>query len=353
LGYRPALDGLRALAVLAVIGLHIGVIPGGYIGVDVFFVLSGFLITSLLLTEHATTGSISLRDFYRRRALRLAPALVAYLMVGSLATIAGGTTAQRHDLPLVALSVATYWTNWGEALGAWNTSAVFQHCWSLAIEEQFYLVWPVVLVWLSARRVDVRRLAIMLAGGALLVAGWRAVLSFGSSQDRVYFGTDTRLDPILIGCTIAALAHGGILGRARRFGAAAVVVGGAVLAGVLAWGHADDDVMIRIGLSVVALSAALIVVGLILCPDQPIARILSTRPFVAVGRISYGLYLWHILAVRMFNGQEFTALTQLAVVALSFALALGSYVIIERPFLAMKGRLRETPISPEMAASTS
>ena len=150
LGYRPELDGLRGLAVLSVMVFHSGLIAGGWLGVDVFFALSGFLITSLLLEEYARTGRINLRYFYMRRALRLLPALVTLVAVLAVVLLATTSREYRIYLVLYVAAVLFYFANWVEPFGiplAWG----FGHTWSLAIEEQFYVVWVAMFLLVAAK----------------------------------------------------------------------------------------------------------------------------------------------------------------------------------------------------------
>ena len=191
LGYRPALDGLRAFAVLWVIGFHYHLPFGrdGLFGVDIFFTLSGFLITVLLLEEWSHTGRISLKNFYIRRILRLYPALVLMLLVFGLRVPNG-----------YIFSTLFYSTNWIKALHVLPDSIYLDHTWSLSIEEQFYLLWPAALMLMLRMKVQPRRMALITAGLGLISAIWRAVY-WNATQDwfRVYMGTDMHADGLLLG----------------------------------------------------------------------------------------------------------------------------------------------------------
>src|SRR5262245_21094061 len=202
LGYKPELDGLRAVAVMSVLLMH-GGMPGfhwGYIGVDLFFVLSGYLITSILLREQLRTGQISLLSFYQRRALRLFPAL-AVLCIVFLAYaffVLRDPTQGLREIVVVAL----YLSNWTRAAGL-NFPEWLGHTWSLAIEEQFYLLWPLVLLAISAARRPIP-LLLAVAGAIVAVSCWRLTLVMhGASTDRLYNGTDTRADALLMGVALA------------------------------------------------------------------------------------------------------------------------------------------------------
>jgi len=203
LGYKPALDGLRALAVLPVLLFHGGV-PGfqwGYIGVDVFFVISGYLITDTLLKEQAETGCISLLGFYRRRALRLLPALalVCLAVLLFMGLVANSWNQAWREIAIVAF----YAGNWTRALGT-GLPQYLGHTWSLAIEEQFYIRWPALLLAILALNPTIISSLRLILALVIAVTCWRIFLAlYGASADRLYNGTDTRADALLIGAALA------------------------------------------------------------------------------------------------------------------------------------------------------
>ena len=302
LRYLPAVDGLRALAVAAVIGYHAapGLMPGGFLGVDVFFVISGFLITALLVSEWRRTGGIDLLRFWKRRARRLLPALCVLLAVVSVA-VPLLAPDQAHRLRADLLAALTYSSNWRfilehqsyfEAIGR---PPVLQHLWSLAVEEQFYVVWPLVLLlalrWRSPRRLTVVALAL-----AALSAGAMAALHGPGDPSRVYYGTDTRLIALLAG---AALAFSGITARpfpsgrptARRASEAAAAIALFGLA-VMVVGVSEFDLPIYPGGFVAASAFSAIAVATISRPGSRFGAMLAARPLVWLGRRSYGIYLW-------------------------------------------------------------
>ncbi|HYB41754.1 MAG TPA: acyltransferase [Candidatus Methylomirabilis sp.] len=340
LGYRPALDGLRGIAVLAVMLHHTGVLEGGWLGVDVFFTLSGFLITSLLLEEYARTGAIALGRFYARRALRLVPALLALVAVFGVIIIASDP---RIALP-VAVRLATvvlYVTNW--AMMYQVTLYPFLHTWSLAIEEQFYLLWPVLLL-LLLRRISRRGVLLLVAAaGVAASAVWRGVLiQEHASLARVWVGLDVRADSLLVGCGLAMLTTWRMLpavaGAAPRLLTLAAGLG---LCSLFATATFPAD-MERFAGTLTGIASAL-VIGDILTPRSWLAPLLCRWPLVAVGRISYGLYLWHYPIFVLFG----VLVTQITTVdplraslawATTFAVCVASFRFVERPALRLKAR---------------
>jgi len=303
-GYLPGIDGLRALAVVAVLAYHLdaGWAAGGYLGVEVFFVVSGFLITSLLLAEHRGTGTVRLLAFWARRARRLLPAVVALVALvfayAALVLPAGELHRFRGD----GIASLLYVQNWHAVVSeqpyfdAFGRPSPLRHLWSLAIEEQFYLLWPVVLP-LGLRRVGPRRTAIAVgfavAGSAALMAATADV----AAPERAYYGTDTRLFGILLG---ALLAFGWRPQRARTDvgpGARAVVeVAGLAALVLLGWQHAGrsefDPWTYPWGFLVVDVLTLVAIVA-VTHPASRLERTVGSGPLQAIGRRSYSIYLWH------------------------------------------------------------
>ncbi len=357
LGHQPGLDGLRAIAVVAIMFVHAGyllapayserMLPGGFIGVDLFFALSGFLITTLLIEERAATGGTGLRAFYRRRALRLLPALVVVSLAHGAWALSVGIDVERELLSLLA--IAFYVSNWVQAFG-WQIASGMGHTWSLAVEEQFYLLWPAVFLLIAGRRVSLRRVLISLGGLAVIVACWRAFVWTGLRPDwaRAYVRTDLRLDPLLAGVGLAfARAHRLLPTRLLRRAAPFAWLGFAIGLVVV---HSDDDALFFGGFSVVALVSGVMVWSA--CAVPMVVRLLSAPAATWVGRRSYGLYLWHVpvyIAIgyaghaTLFQESNPGAPWPLWVVVGSsvtatFALAAFSYRYVERPFLRRKAR---------------
>lgn len=301
LGKRAALDGLRGLAVLAVVLAHLQlrIGSGGMVGVDVFFVLSGFLITTLLLEERAKTGRVDVPAFYRRRAYRLFPALAAVLVVAlAAALVEGDTVGQRllHGIAPVALYSGNWWIVSGHNLGPLG------HTWSLAVEEQFYLVWPLVML-LCLRFRHARRLVVGVAAlGVFAALATRfASCTSGGCVYRIYHGTDTRADQLLIGCILAVAFTSGRLHRLRGTGLtvagwASVAALAAVAVSSLTW---TNRLYETVGMTGTAVLTAVIVTSVMVNGDGGLTRALSWTPLTRIGLVSYGLYLWQGLVLAL------------------------------------------------------
>ena len=366
--HLSALDGLRAVAVTAVILYHLGLgwAGGGYLGVDVFFVLSGFLITGLLLEERASSGTVGLVAFWVRRARRLLPALALVLGAVSLYALAGGPgtnlqTLQR-DLPATIFYVA----NWhfvaihGSYFAQFVTPSPLEHTWSLAIEEQFYLGWPVVLLFASRlRRKHWRLLVVGLAG--LLVVGSAldmAHLARGAGDvSRAYFGTDSRVFELMVGALLALWAESSHrswtafsrwrgLGGTAAAAALGLVLGFGLLGGPPRW-------MFQGGFLGVTVLAAVVIASVTREQGGPLGRVLSSPVLCWVGAISYGLYLWHwpvvVLLTRSSTGMS-GWVVDLARVTLTLALATASFYLVEQPIRRRRLRGMRASLIPAGAA---
>jgi peptidoglycan/LPS O-acetylase OafA/YrhL len=334
--YVPELDGLRGVAILMVVGFHAG-LPGfkngGYLGVDVFFVLSGYLITSILLRERNEKGVINLLGFYFRRTLRLAPALIGLCLALVVAMpLVNNSSQVRIDL----LSALGYVANWTRAFDL-GTPMYLGHVWSLAIEEQFYLFWPLlfvaILLWFRQR--DAIKIVLLLAAASW---SWRALLFIqGTSVNRLYNGTDTRLDALFIGCALAlALSIRGVRSYypTNRVNFAAVVAIPAFVVLYTLFKY-DSPFMYLAGFGIVSLSAAALISACVSESDSVLRKAFRVRPLVYIGKISYSLYLWHypvFLIVWLKWGQADQSLVWLTI-PFVFAISAASYHLIEQPCL--------------------
>jgi peptidoglycan/LPS O-acetylase OafA/YrhL len=338
--HQPALDGLRGVAVAGVLLFHAGHLRGGYLGVDAFFVLSGFLITTLLLVEHDRTGKVGLGAFWSRRARRLLPALLAMLAFVALYAAVIADATERVSIRTDALATLGYVANWHAIFSGTDYWALFrspsplEHTWSLAIEEQFYLLWPLLVVAVAATPKRVLGLATGLAIASFV---WMQFLYDPASPSRVYYGTDTRLVSILIGAGLAALAimRGPVRHAATR---AALEVAAWVALVVLfyAWTAINGSAtrLYRGGLLLTAIAVAVVIAAAVHPRPGLVNRLLSFRPLCALGLISYGVYLWH-WPVYVWLDEQRTDLggwTLVAVrVAVTVVVATLSFFLLEQP----------------------
>ncbi len=351
LGYLPSLDGIRAIAVLAVMIFHSAVpwLPGGFLGVDVFFVLSGFLITSLLLQEVERTGGIDFKRFYLRRIRRLVPAFLAVILVSALLILLFAQDAAgkyREDV----LASALYVNNWFnifsdqsyfEAIGR---PPMLQHLWSLAVEEQFYLIWPTVLLFTFRRRLrdGVRRVAII---GVFASTALMAIMSFwlamptDNDASRLYFGTDTHAMTILAGAALATAWRPKALPRKLalqpRIALSAI---GLVALALMAWffiNITDQSAFLYRGGFLVFAGICVVVIAVATHPAIAASRLLGIAPLVYIGKRSYGLYLWHWPIFNILRPGIDIGLTGIPALILQFALTFGaaelSYRYLEMP----------------------
>ncbi len=348
-GYRPALDGMRAVSVLTIMAFHIpwSWVHGGYWSVNVFFVVSGYLITGLLLDEHRRWGRIDLMGFYTRRARRLLPAMLVLVSVVALLGrhlyTEQGASYIRGD----GLAALFYAANWrliatGQSyFQHFGEPSPFRHMWTLAIEEQYYLLFPMVLILLlkAFRR---RRALLPLALGVLtLLSAVQMALLFtpGVDASRVYYGTDTRMQDILVGATLAATVWAmpqRSLKRLRRHQRALKLVAiGAAAFGLTSFvAIGAEDWTYRGGYLLFDVTFMLLILSVELAPSGMVARALSWKPLAWIGQLSYGLYLWH-WPLFIWLSPERTGWNPLVLtmvrVALTCALASASFYLIENP----------------------
>ncbi len=339
-----ALDGLRGVALLGVLLFHAnGALPGGYLGVDLFFVLSGFLITSLLLAEHRRTGRIALGAFWVRRARRLLPALVVLMPAIALYARAFAKPEELVGIRYDALATLGYVANWRAIFthrSYWQLFAApspLEHTWSLAIEEQFYVVWPLVVA-LVLRRHTKRAILALALGLAAASMATMVLLFRPADTSRVYLGTDTRAVALLVGVSLATVLSLDTTVPARWRGALDALGATAALGLAAAWWTLPGDTpfLYHGGLWLTELAAAVLIV----CATQGrslVARALAVRPLALLGTVSYGAYLWH-WPINVVLTSERAHLSGLELQALRFALTMAiasfSYVVVERPIRA-------------------
>jgi peptidoglycan/LPS O-acetylase OafA/YrhL len=352
LGYRRWLDGLRGVAILAVLGFHVQLVRGGNFGVDIFFVLSGFLITTLLVEEWRRRGSISLLGFYLRRGLRLLPAFLTLLIACAVYVRVFGSAEQVAAYDREIAVAACYVANWPSLHHV--GMSVLGHTWSLSVEEQFYLLWPVLLYGMLRAGLRPRRLVVLVCAGILASAVLRAAL-FSSRPPpglertfliwRLYMGLDTRADALLVGCLVGLLAGWDLLPRSRWFLAAlkgGTLVAAAGLGYVLLYSCLEHHLFYYGLFTGVAFLVAVLLARLLVAPARLLTPVLESAPLVAVGRISYALYLFHIPVIhwlRPWRPGAPSPTETLLIVVLSFTAAALSYYCIERPCLRLKGFL--------------
>lgn len=347
----PGLDGLRAVAVLLVVVYHLfPALPAGFLGVDVFFVISGFLITTLLLREHASTGRIGLADFWRRRARRLLPAIgTAVLVSASLAWVVGGDVLVGLGGQL--LGAATFSYNWvavangssyfGGGLDS-STPELLRNLWSLAVEEQFYLLWPLLLPLI----LRLRRGRVPLAVGLAAASALTAVALSGAGETRIYYGTDTHAFGLLLGVALAFLRP------AERGRGVPALVGGAAVLGIIALTVVTpgQGAATFPGMLVAASVLAAVAIAGAVRAGSPLGRVLDAAPLRWIGERSFGIYLWHwplvvLLTVATTRTSPDAAVPlEIGVLTLAITLVVAevSYRFIEQPVrrLGFRGSLR-------------
>ena len=354
LTYNPALDGLRAIAILAVVAQHAGVPSlAGYHGVTLFFVISGYLITGLLLKEHDTSGRIDFRRFYLRRAARLAPALVLVVAATWLWLALTGEPVSSYWGGIVGS--LTYTTDLiQEVSGNGSVGDYYQWSWSLGVEELFYLVWPISLLLLVRWRRFAVAATVLVAG----VAGCWALRTFliagGTQHDRFFFSPDTNADALLLGALLAlALAR---WPNSRFLRIAGRVAGplGLIALVALVWPYSGDTLAQadKGALGQAALASTGLVLWMVTSPSGWMAAVFSWRPLVLVGKMSYGIYLWNLLTIFIFASVVTTrpvgSWWGIAWVAALAGISYFSWRFIETPL-----RRRLAPSAPSAVATGS
>ena len=340
--HLPGLDGLRALAVIGVLAFHDDRLTGGFLGVDLFFAVSGFLITTLLIDELQRTNTIDLIGFWGRRLRRLLPAVMVLLVVVVIFFRLFADTGQwiiaRNDAPWAQFYVAN-WHQISSGAGYWDAFAApsaFEHLWSLAIEEQFYVVWPLLVI--GAWRIG-RTRALGALTGIGIIASFVAMLTIydGGDPTRVYMGTDTRAFSLLCGAFVAlpAIRHAITAGMQKFRSAASGLTVALIVAIGFMWFtvSGQSEWLFRGGLLAHSIASSLLAI-LVASSSSKLSVVFSWRPLAYIGRLSYALYLWHwpvfiyCTSERLdINGLALTAVR----LAITFALSIASYLLVEQP----------------------
>jgi peptidoglycan/LPS O-acetylase OafA/YrhL len=356
LGYQPAFDGLRGLGVTTFVIYHAIIsfeatnsswfFPGAYLWLELFFVQSGFLITSLLLDEWHRTGEVRLRNFYARRALRLFPALAAVALVSAFALLTFSEHKGESQAWIELGASLAYVQNWLAAFGVYDFPYYLSHAWSLSIEEQFYLVAPIGIIVLVVWQRSLRRAIPFLLLGAVVSAvgmGYLASRTFHPLHlQRLYYGTDTRAQGLLIGVALAFAIHSGLWLRTERHARIARVwglIGTAVMVVLLFTADIRSKPMYYGLFLLCSTSVAGILSELLRHPEGRLARGLSSKPLQGAGEMTYGIYLWHwpvlMIVAQYTSWPEFpTIATQ---VVITFLVAAVSFRWLERPILVRYG----------------
>jgi peptidoglycan/LPS O-acetylase OafA/YrhL len=357
LGYRPCLDGLRGLAAVLVVAAHLRLLPGGFVGVEALFVLSGFLITVMLIEERERRGAINLGRFFRRRFLRVLPPFVALLVFGSLIGALLGFRKPREMMAEVVPS-ALFVSN----LNVFATPLpTFGHTWTLALEVQFYFVWPVALYVLLRANVSRSWIVRLAVAGIVASAGLRLLLFLqrppnGPEQFallmRLFFAPLTHSDGLFVGCLAGLLVVWNRLPDTEQFRARLRWVGWGSLAGLAylaARFHHEKHGAYCGGFTLTALLVAVLIVWLITDPPRPLVRVLESRPLVGLGRISYALYLFHMPICYWLEPRSPGAIV--LVVGLSVGAAVLSFYLLERPLFGSTNRAATPAESVEPVAT--
>ena len=341
-GYRPALDGIRAWAVIAVLICHAPVPhgEGGALGVDVFFVLSGYLITSLLAAEVERRGSVAFGRFYMRRAWRLWPPLLALLLLASLLPqYAAISPAPIWQSDLIA---GSYLSNWWPHIGSGHTLGYLSHTWSLSVEEQFYLFWPILLTLLLRRRLNPWWL---LAPTGLLILLRTQLFDNGALLPG-------RFDGLLMGALVALLARNGLLPRALHKQLAAWV-GTAIVGASMLFASATHSRRPELDVAITGavIGSAVLIASLTTTIGSPADRFLSVRPLVEVGKLSYTIYLLHYPIFLWVSSKDLGRAESLGLdLVLTIPAVAVCWLLVERPARRMKARWSTVAATDAVAA---
>jgi peptidoglycan/LPS O-acetylase OafA/YrhL len=347
--YIPSLDGIRGVGMMVVALGHLGYLRYnvGFLAVDAFFVLSGFLITWLLVTEWNDSGTIHFKKFYYRRALRLLPALLLMLAAFAIYTCVANPPARIAKDFHYIFEALFYWTNWGQILGLGERYNFLAQTWSLSIEEQFYLLWPPILLLLLRRTESKTSLLWWIILAALILAFIRAIYAeLGTPAWNNYWrlarGLDTRADSLLMGCALGIAMSAQLLPRRRwlewvLYAAAALSIYGLVW---LARQDLYDPWMYEFGWFLASVFTAVVIAHLVYSPKSVIHWTLGSPPLVFLGIISYGFYIWHFPIFRIMQ-VYYPVHWRLAAVPLAAVATLLSFYLVERPCLRLKRQFNQ------------
>ena len=351
--YLPSIDSLRALAVLAVIIYHVDVnyLPGGFLGVDLFFVLSGYLISSLIIKEFRKTGTVNLYNFYIRRARRLLPAVYFMITVGLVVMVLFNEVLLRKS-HLDAIFGYIYSSNWWyifhklDYFDSFGAQSPFKHLWSLAIEEQFYMIFPLLFLLVNRKKKSkdgtykLNKNFLYVVLGLILVSLIAHILLFDINNiSRIYFGTDTRAFSLLVGVVGAILypmerLHSKVTPQKNMIYSVVSLVSIATLITVMVYTSEYNTWLYRGGFLLVAILGLIVIIS---SGKQHtiMSRLLSFKPVVFIGKISYSLYLWHfpilVLTTPVSEIGNPNIIFVILRVILTFILATASYVFVETP----------------------
>ena len=351
--YLPSIDSLRALAVLAVIIYHVDVnyLPGGFLGVDLFFVLSGYLISSLIIKEFRKTGTVNLYNFYIRRARRLLPAVYFMITVGLVVMVLFNEVLLRKS-HLDAIFGYIYSSNWWyifhklDYFDSFGAQSPFKHLWSLAIEEQFYMIFPLLFLLVNGKKKSkdgtykLNKNFLYVVLGLILVSLIAYILLFDINNiSRIYFGTDTRAFSLLVGVVGAILypmerLHSKVTPQQNMIYSVVSLVSIATLITVMIYTSEYNTWLYRGGFLLVAILGLIVIIS---SGKQHtlMSKLLSFKPVVFIGKISYSLYLWHfpilVLTTPVSEIGNPNIIFVILRVILTFVLATASYVFVETP----------------------
>ncbi len=350
--YVPSLDGVRAIAVLVVVFFHATLVfpqfryyfQGGFLGVDIFFVLSGFLITSILLKEFDQTENISLKNFYARRFLRLTPAYWFHLLIifiFAYQIFPKIEVDKLFDNNTFVYSLL-YLTNWQRALGSPDAAGLLGHTWSLAIEEQFYLFWSLALL-LMLRKMSRKTVAITTFSLILLTLIFRAWRYTNSeSYNFLYNSFDSRMDALLIGCLFSQIVAWRLIPQkfyeSQWFDLLSLI---ALFITVAIFFNVYDSYktpfLYQGGLTIFAFAVGVLIVWIVTHKTNKLNGLLQFSPLIWLGKTSYGIYLWHSAAIAFANEFDWSPIVKLLIaLTLTLAITAFSYYAIELPFLRRK-----------------